>query len=80
MKKFRDRVWISDEDYDLVMNIPYGRKMTAEEQAAFKRSVDKYWQSFRESAEREFTIIFVTWSLLCALAGVFMGYLIWGGN
>lgn len=74
MKKFRNEVWISDEDYDIIENIPAGRDMTKEEYDAFHRAIHKYY--FDSLDDDYIALKFAAGLLVYTLISMFIGFTI----
>ena len=73
MKKFRDTVWISDEDWDTIDGVPYGRKMTDKEHAAFTRAVNKFWDEYARSNKVVNWVIWLFFVFMLLLIGFVFG-------
>jgi hypothetical protein len=79
MKKFRDRIWISDEDYDIIENIPAGRKMTEKESEVLRRVINQYYFSYQDDyIGLKFTAGFLIYTFLLMFLGVLIGHWIFG--
>jgi hypothetical protein len=78
MKKFRNEVWISDEDYDLLQGVGGGRKMTDEQLAAWNRTINTYYFDSLDDdyIGLKFAAGLLVYTLISMFVGFVIGYLI----